>query len=58
MADIERGTNVNQPTTLATPTVARRSDEYTNEKKSEDAKLDTLSMHSAEKQEGFVKTKQ
>ncbi|KAG8893565.1 hypothetical protein FRC01_013507, partial [Tulasnella sp. 417] len=55
MADVEKGHD--QPT-LTTPDIARRSDEYTNEKKSEDAKLDTLSMHSAEKQEGFVKTKQ
>ncbi|KAG8941264.1 hypothetical protein FRC00_012447, partial [Tulasnella sp. 408] len=55
MADIEKGQI--QPT-LTTTDLARRSDEHTNEKKSEDAKLDTLSMHSAEKQEGFVKTKQ
>ncbi|KAG8917113.1 hypothetical protein FRC00_014022, partial [Tulasnella sp. 408] len=56
MADVEKGQN--QPTPLATPDITRRSDEYSKEKKSEDAKLDTLSMHSVEKQEGFVKTKQ
>lgn len=55
MADIEKGQI--QPTLAATE-IARRSDEQINDKKSEDAKLDTLSMHSAEKQEGFVKTKQ
>ncbi|KAG8952911.1 hypothetical protein FRC04_003362 [Tulasnella sp. 424] len=54
MADIEKG---HQPNTLSTPDIARRSDEYTTEKKSEDAKPDTLSIHSVEKQEGFFKTK-